>query len=150
MIILLKLTTAGTDTGPFNLFTNVDYTTPFLTNVEKAALVAGIEVTVPDGAVTVRVTSAGNCVNSTDITIAPFVTTTTTSTTGTPLPCYSFAVDATQVAEGGGSITIKECVPPYETKVISVNKDDFFFVCKGDVTSTTPGMIITKNLPCTP
>jgi hypothetical protein len=149
MQVLVKLTIAGADTGPFNLFTNTNYTTPILTNVSKAALVLGMEITTTDDVVSIRVTSIGNCANSIDIPITR-VTPTTTTTTTAPLPCYDFAVDAGQIPDEGGSITTKDCIPPYATTVISVNKGGFFFLCKGNVTSTTPGMIITKNLPCTP
>jgi hypothetical protein len=153
MIVLLKLTTAGTDTGPFNLFTNINYVTPFSTNVTKASLVAGLEVTVPDTAITIRLVSTGNCINSIDVPIAPYVPPTTSTTTTIPnpaLPCYDFAVDATQVGDGGGTIAVTECTAPYNTSYVPINKGDFFFLCKGNVTSTTPGMIITKNEPCTP
>ena len=43
MTITITLTTAGTDTGPFNLFSDVDgYTTAFVSGVSKSALVAGL------------------------------------------------------------------------------------------------------------
>jgi hypothetical protein len=42
MTVLLTLTTAGTDSGPFDLYSSSDaYTVPFETNISKALLVAG-------------------------------------------------------------------------------------------------------------
>ena len=66
MNVLITLTTAGADTGPFNLYSNVDnYTTAFETNISKGILVAGYTSTiVPPGTTAVRVWSMGiwpNC-----------------------------------------------------------------------------------------
>jgi hypothetical protein len=82
MTITITLTTAGTDTGPFSLFSNVDgYTTAFVTGVSKAALVAGYSTSLaPVGTTTVRVKSNGLCTNYIDIVLALPTTTTTTST----------------------------------------------------------------------
>lgn len=83
MTVLITLTTAGTDTGPFNLYSNVDgYVSAFETGVSKAALVAGYSsALVPNGTTIIRIKSTGTCVNYIDVNV---VTTTTTTTTGTP------------------------------------------------------------------
>ena len=82
MNILLTLTTAGTDTGPFSLFSNVDgYVTAFETGVSKATLLAGYLTTVaPVGTTTVRIKSTGLCTNYIDVVLTSPTTTTTTST----------------------------------------------------------------------
>jgi hypothetical protein len=84
MTVLITLTIAGTDTGPFDLYSNVDgYVSAFETTVSKAALLAGYSsALVPNGTTIIRVKSKGTCVNYVDI---PVVTTTTTTTTGTPI-----------------------------------------------------------------
>ena len=42
MTIFITLSLAGTETGPFDLYSNVDgFTTPFDTGVSRAALLAG-------------------------------------------------------------------------------------------------------------
>jgi len=85
MTIQITLT-MGADTGPFfDLYSNIDgFAVPFLTNVPKASLTGGTNLSAPDGATTIRVFSKGVCVNSVDITTtAPTTTTTTTSTTTT-------------------------------------------------------------------
>ena len=83
MTVLITLTTAGTDTGPFNLYSNVDgYVSAFETGVSKAALLAGYSsALVPNGTTIIRIKSTGTCVNYIDVSV---VTTTTTTTTSTP------------------------------------------------------------------
>jgi hypothetical protein len=82
MTVLITLTTAGTSTGPFSLYSNVDsYSTPFVTGVSRSSLLAGYTSTVvPNGTTIVRVMSTGTCTNYTDISVVPCSTTTTTST----------------------------------------------------------------------
>jgi hypothetical protein len=85
MTVLITLTTAGSSTGSFSLYSNVDsYSTPFETGVAKSSLLAGYTSTVvPNGTTTVRVMSTGTCTNYTDISVVPCTTTTTTSTSST-------------------------------------------------------------------
>lgn len=91
MIVFLKLTTAGSDTGPFDLYSNLDgYDTPFETGVDVAILEAGYSTEVPDGATIVRIQSTGDCINYIDITLrlaecdlAGYVENITTTTTST-------------------------------------------------------------------
>jgi len=82
MNILLTLTTAGTDTGPFNLFSDVNsYTVAFETGVLKSALLAGyITSLAPIGTTIVRIKSTGACTNFIDVVLTNVTTTTTTST----------------------------------------------------------------------
>ena len=80
MTVLLTLTSAGTDSGPFDLYTDLDsYTTPFESGITRNQLLAGYNSTVvPDGALIVRAKSEGNCINYLDM---PLDYQTTTSTT---------------------------------------------------------------------
>ena len=81
MFIYITLTLAGADSGPFNLYSNVDgFVSAFATNVPKATLLAGYAVTAPAGTTTVRILSTGVCTNFINVTVS--VTTTTTTTTG--------------------------------------------------------------------
>jgi hypothetical protein len=82
MDVLITLTTAGTDTGPFNLFSDVDgFTSPFETGVSKLDLLAGYATNLaPGGTTIVRVKSEGLCTNFIDIVLTVPTTTTTTST----------------------------------------------------------------------
>lgn len=85
--IVITLTIAGTDTGPFDLYSNANaYAFPFDTNVSKAALQAGyLSVIVPDAATIIKVKSKGVCTNELllPITGTPPTTSTTSSTTST-------------------------------------------------------------------
>jgi hypothetical protein len=83
MTVLITLTTAGTDSGPFDLYSNLDgYTSAFETGVSKTSLLAGYSsALVPDYTTTVRVKSNGLCLNYVDIVLGA-----TTSTTTTFLP----------------------------------------------------------------
>lgn len=86
MTALITLTTAGADTGPYNLYSDVDgYLTPFETGITRSALLAGYTSTVvPLSTVTVRVVSNNLiCNNHVDLTVV-YPTTTTTSTTASP------------------------------------------------------------------
>lgn len=82
MIVVITLTTAGSDTGPFNLYSDVDgYVSAFETGVSKAALLAGYTSTlVPNGTTIIRVMSDNPpiCTNYIDISIVECTTTTTT------------------------------------------------------------------------
>ena len=86
MTTLITLTLAGSDVGPFNLYSNLDgFTTPTATGVSRAALVAGYTATLPDWTTQVLVKSTGVCLRDLylNITGAPTTTTTTSSTSST-------------------------------------------------------------------
>lgn len=80
--VTLTLLAAGTDTGPFNLYSNVDgYVSAFETGVSKASLLGGYTTySVPDGTSIIRVCSTGVCTNCVDFVIGSSTTTTSTST----------------------------------------------------------------------
>lgn len=81
---IITLTTAGTGTGPFDLYSNVDgYVTPFETGVAKSALVSGYTTSlVTNGTTIIRVQSTSiQCPNYVDLPVSGITTTTTTSTT---------------------------------------------------------------------
>ena len=115
MTVFIQLTTAGTDSGPFNLYSDADgYTVAFASSIAKSVLLAGYTSTaVPTSTTIIRVKSIGTCTNYTDITIqtgttttttsvAPITTTTTTvapttTTTTTPAPTTTTTTTATPV-----------------------------------------------------
>jgi hypothetical protein len=94
MTVFITLTVAGTDSGPFNLYSNIDgYVTAFESGVPKASLLAGYSSSlVPDYTTAVRVLSTGVCTNYIDIVLTQPTTTSTstssssTTTTSTTLP----------------------------------------------------------------
>ncbi len=111
MTVLVTLTLAGTDVGPFNLFSNVDgYTIPLATGVSRAALLAGYSLAgVPDDAAVIRAQSTGTCTNYLDMYLSGGTTTTTTSTSSTTTstttlaPCLTGDTSAVASCAGGES-----------------------------------------------
>lgn len=95
MTVLITLTTAGSDTGPFNLLSNIDgFTVPFESSIAKLDLESGYtSYLVPEGTTVIRVQSTGPlCNNYVDISIEETTTTTTTeapstTTTTTTIDC---------------------------------------------------------------
>lgn len=90
MTILILLTTAGADTGPFSLYSDVDgYTVPFETNVAKIDLITlpgYLSSLVPDDTTIIKVASISDiCTNYVLLTI-PTISTTTTTTTVLTVP----------------------------------------------------------------
>jgi hypothetical protein len=71
MIALITLTVAGADTGPFNLYSDVDgFSSAFETNIDKATLLAGYtSYVVPDGTTDIRAMSMGICTNYSELTL---------------------------------------------------------------------------------
>jgi hypothetical protein len=86
MQVEIILTLAGSDTGPFNLYSNVDgYTTAVLTGLDRVTLVNGYTASMPDGTTEILLRSTGACQRDLylDVTGAPTTTTTSTSSTST-------------------------------------------------------------------
>ena len=71
MTVLVTLTLAGLDTGPFDLYSDADgYTTPLASGIAKATLETGYNLTsVPDVASVIRAQSTGACTNYLDMNI---------------------------------------------------------------------------------
>jgi hypothetical protein len=95
MTVLITLTTAGTDSGPFDLYSDLDgYLSAFESGVSKASLEAGYASSlVPDYTNTIRVKSNGVlCTNSVNIIVGTTTTTTTTSTTTTTTTAAPYAL----------------------------------------------------------
>lgn len=77
---IITLTLAGSDTGPFNLYSNLDgFIVPFESSIAKGDLEAGYTSTlVPDAASVIRIQSNNPlCDNYIDLSV-PTTTTTTT------------------------------------------------------------------------
>ena len=126
MTVLVTLTLAGTDVGPFNLFSNVDgYTTAIATGVSRAALVAGYNLlNVPDNASVIRVQSTGTCTNFLDILLSGATTTTSTSTSSTTSTSTTPAVacligDTTATGSCSGGMSSLFTVSAGRTALIS-------------------------------
>lgn len=84
MTITITLTSAGSDSGPFDIYGNSTGSFVLITSgVSKLSLTSGYNISVPDGTTVVRVQSTGTCTNYQDI---PVQTTTTTVAPTTAAP----------------------------------------------------------------
>lgn len=86
MTVEIILTTAGSDLGPFDLYSDVDgYTTAFESGISKATLEAGYTSNlVPTGTTIIRVMSVGEfCDNYIDLAVTTTTTTSTSTSTST-------------------------------------------------------------------
>ena len=70
---VITLLLAGTDTGPFNLYSNADgFTSAFAVNILKTQLITGYSTaSLPALTTIVRIMSVGNCMNYVDIVVPP-------------------------------------------------------------------------------
>lgn len=88
MTVFITLTSAGLDSGPFDLYSDYDgFLSAFESGISRASLVAGYASSlVPDTTSIIRVKSNGDfCKNQVDIVVATLPTTSTT-TTSTTIP----------------------------------------------------------------
>jgi len=106
MTVLITLTAAGTDSGPFDLYSNFDgYVTAFETGVSKAALLGGYtSALVPDYTTIIRVMSTGDCINYVNITLENTTTTTTSTSSTTTTTTVAPTTTTTSTAVPGCSL----------------------------------------------
>jgi hypothetical protein len=86
MTVTITLTSPGLDTGPFDLYSNVDsYAVPFQSGVSRSSLISGYNATtVPNAATTIKVKSNNvNCTSEILLSVSGITTTTTSTTTTT-------------------------------------------------------------------
>jgi hypothetical protein len=82
MTVLITLTTAGSNTGPFNLYSDADgFSTIITSGISRADLLAGYEAILPTGTTEVLLRSAGPCNSSLYLIVSGAPTTSTTSST---------------------------------------------------------------------
>jgi hypothetical protein len=134
MTVLITLTLAGTDVGPFDLYSDADgYTTPFELGVSRAALVAGYTSTiVPEGSTQVLAQSTGVCVRDLYMSIegAP-TTTTTSSTTSTTSTTTTLNPDTYYLAQIGNRAKSDGCPLSSVLRVFLDASDYALFVDNG-------------------
>jgi hypothetical protein len=154
MTVLITLTTAGTDSGPFDLYSNLDgYISAFESAVPKASLLAGYPSSlVPDFTTTIRVRSNnGLCTNYIDIPVAEPTTTTTT----TIISCIEITADAAGNCAGVPGYSVLEytdCDGVYQTIAVSSGLLPTFCTLVGGVTPAfiCGDGIIYNGASCTP
>lgn len=118
MTVLITLTSAGTDTSTFDLYSNLDgFVTPFETGITRASLLSGYSSTlVPDYTNVIKIQSLGGCVDYINVTLENTTTTTTststtstttTTTTAAPIVCINYT--ASTYASFGQEVTYTDC-----------------------------------------
>lgn len=151
MNIFLQLTLAGADTGPFNLYTNNDYTIPFVSGVTKNDLTSGYYTTVPLGTTSVRIKSVppSPCDNYYDVVLGSSPPTSTTTTTPAPYSVFQIAFD-TPVPSLTGFVDGAAACAGSSTYVITLYTDpgNLTFanvLSNGDAFYTNPGLSSVFN-----
>lgn len=131
--VTVTLTVAGTNVGPFDLYSDADsYTTPFETNVSRLQLIGGYycDNTVPDGTTTIQVKSTDVCTNSVFLSVTgipaasptpsatPTISTTpsiTTSPVATVTPSSTISVTPPLTPSSTPTITVTPSLTPTRT-----------------------------------
>lgn len=157
MTVLITLGIAGTDSGPFDLYSNNDgYVAAFESGVSKAALLAGYPSSlVPDYTIVIRVKSNNAlCTNYIDIPVIESPTTTTTTTT-TITSCIEITADAAGNCVGVPGYSVLEytdCDGVYQTIAVSSGLLPTFCTLVGGVTPAfiCGDGIIYNGSSCTP
>ena len=146
MTVLITLTTAGSDSGPFNLYSNLDgYTSAFETGVSKNSLLAGYPSSlVPDYTNIIRVKSSGTCVNYIDIALTTTTTTSTSSTTTTTTTlapsAYMYFRNFLEASGTGDSSTA--CAGGITNYSIYSTKSDISLITYSDILYSDPDMLL--------
>jgi hypothetical protein len=157
MTVLITLTTAGSDTGPFNIYSNANgFSTIIISGVSRASLVAGYDATLPDGTTEVLVRSVGACERDLylDVSGAPATTTSTTSTTTTlvpPIECYEYEVCANDGTGDRGDAypyTYIDCNGIVVERDLLNERCREFCAQRNSVDSTSGFIFITEIGPC--
>lgn len=120
MNVFIQLISAGTHTGSFSLYSDVDgYFTAFQTNISRNKLLSGfLSVLVPANTTIIRIQSEEDCDTYIDITIGLTPTTTTTTTLFPPTTTTTTTViPLTTTTTTTGSETIGEPCPQTETGI---------------------------------
>lgn len=146
MTVLITLTTAGADAGPFNLYSNTDgYVTAFATGISKATLLGGyLSSAVPNGTTSIRVVSTGTCTNyiyisvegTTTTTTSTSSTTTTTTTTIAPI-IASWYASKIPGCPNNATYTVSKNAVVVASGVLGANVSGSFAVVEGDIVEIT-------------
>lgn len=122
MKVLITITSSGVDTGPFDLYSDVDdFTTPFETGISRDDLITGyLAMNVPDGSIAVRVVSTGVCAIQRDILIDTLTTTTTTTVAPTTTTTTTVAPTTTTTTTVAPTTTTTTTVAPTTTTTTTV------------------------------
>lgn len=141
--VIITIAAAGTDTGPFNLFSDADaYVTAFATGIAKSALLAGYTSTVvPDAATIVRVKSNSvGCTNYVDMEITSI--TTYCESIGAGAGCFNW--DFTAGSEGA-IVQWTDCDGNNQSRVLTDGESGNACLCDGYEPTVLEGSLPIKS-----
>jgi len=138
MTVYIQLTLAGGDTGPFNLFSDIDgYSSAFETDVSRYDLSVGYASTlVPDGTNIIRVMSTGLCTNFIDIPVQANTTTTTTT-----IACY--CTEVFYVGVSSADFSYVDCYGVGQVVSISTPSEKY---CGSGFTTDSPDISFVASI----
>lgn len=131
MTVLITLTTAGSNTGPFDLYSDADgFSTIITSGISKADLLAGYDATLPTGTTEVLLRSSGPCNSSLYLIVSGAPTTSTTSSTSSTTSSSSTTPnpDAYYLAQRGYLATEDGCASITTLRVFLDASDYALFV----------------------
>ena len=135
MTVTITLTLAGSDTGPFDLYSDADgYTTAFETGIAKSSLVAGFTTSaVPVDTTNILAKSTGVCDRDLYLTVegAPTTTTTTSSTSSTTSSTTTEAPSEYTLAQIGQQASPGGCPLGSVLRIFLDASDYALFVANG-------------------
>lgn len=127
MTVLITLTTAGDNTGPFDLYSNADgFSTIITSSIPRADLLIGYQATLPTGTTEVLLRSTGACNSDLYLIVAgaPTTTTTTSSTTSTTSSTTTPNPSTYQLAQNGKYARVDGC-PLGTTLAVYLSASDY-------------------------
>jgi len=135
MTVTITLTLAGSDTGPFDLYSDADgYTTAFETGIAKSSLLAGFTTSaVPVDTTNILAKSTGVCDRDLYLTVegAPTTTTTTSSTSSTTSSTTTEAPSEYTLAQIGQQASPGGCPLGSVLRIFLDASDYALFVANG-------------------
>jgi hypothetical protein len=153
MTVLITLTTAGVNTGPFNLYSDVDgYLSAFAVEVSKSDLEAGYPSdAVPDGTTLIKVQSVNSLCNN-YIELATGITTTTTTTVASSVEfsnndcivLYGPSVGGSYTDSCSGTVTVTGTSAQFRAYAY-LNQDGGNVNTSFDVVGISPGSYAEQN-----
>lgn len=140
MTVLITLTSAGADAGPFDLYSDTDgYLTAFASGISKATLLGGYTSSaVPDGTTSIRIVSTGTCTNYIYVLVGETTTTTTsssstsTTTTIAPIMAYWYASKIAGCPNNATYSVYKNSILQ-ANGVLGSNASGSFVIVEGDI-----------------
>lgn len=140
MTVYIKLLVAGTDVGPFDLYSDTDaFAVAFETGIPRSSLVAGyLSTLVPDGTTQIKIQSTGDCNSSVIIDISSTPTTTTTTSSTSTSTSTSTTTTTTSMLPEEFMYEVTQCPPSLSNWIIDKTPGSPLII--GDIIEFTIGL----------